>query len=69
MPRAQAKKSIDLDKFKTEMKNVISDSVRIETLDESPFVYKDTNEILSLIDNVSVKVVEKLSVVANYKGF
>lgn len=69
MSRAQAKKSIDLDKFKTEMKNVISDSVRIETLDESPFVYKDTNEILSLIDNVSVKVVEKLSVVANHKGF
>lgn len=50
MSRSAAKKNVSLDEFKESMKNVYTTCVGTGTLDESPMVYKDMNEIVSLIE-------------------
>lgn len=69
MSRGKAKKNISLEDYKTSMKGIVSNSVRTETIDESPMVYKSANEIESLIDGKCVKVLDHLKVLANHKGF
>ena len=69
MSRAKAKKSITLSDYQNSMKGIASNSVRAETIDESPMVYKDAIEIESLIDGKTVKVLDHLKVLANHKGF
>lgn len=49
MSRAKAKKEIDINHFKEEMKGIYSTSVCKNTLDEAPDAYKPTQEI---IDNI-----------------
>ena len=49
MSRSKAKKLISLDEFKDSMKGIYSTSICSGTLDESPMVYKDMNEIVELI--------------------
>ena len=50
MSRSKAKKMISLDAFKNSMKGIYSTSICTGTLDESPMVYKDMNEIVELIE-------------------
>ena len=50
MSRSKAKKLISLDEFKDSMKGIYSTSICSGTLDESPMVYKDMNEIVELIE-------------------
>ena len=50
MSRAQAKKQVAIEDFKNTMEGIFSTSVCEGTLDESPQVYKSTEEILSLIE-------------------
>lgn len=47
MSRTKAKEIISLEEFKETMKDVWSTSVVESTLDESPFAYKEMNEILN----------------------
>ena len=49
MSRAQAKKQLSMDEFENTMSGIYSSSVCAATLDESPMVYKPTEEILNLI--------------------
>lgn len=49
MSRAKAKANVDLEEFKKSMEGIYSTSVGVGTLDESPMVYKNTDEILELI--------------------
>lgn len=49
MSRAQAKKQVALDDFKSTMDGIFSTSVCEGTVDESPQAYKPTEEILELI--------------------
>lgn len=67
MSRNEAKKKIDLDQFKEVMKNIYSTSVTIETIDESPMVYKNKNEI---IDNIkeTADIIEHLIPIYNFKA-
>lgn len=50
MSRIKAKSSISLSEFKKQMEGIYSTSVCKETLDEAPDAYKDTDEILELIE-------------------
>lgn len=60
MSRSAAKKNISMEEFKNSMKDIYSTSVCEGTLDESPQAYKDTNEILELIqETVNIKCVLK----------
>lgn len=47
--RTEAKKTLSLETFRTQMQNVYSTSVCKATLDEAPDAYKPTDEILGLI--------------------
>ena len=49
MSRAKAKATVDIEEFKKSMEGIYSTSVGVGTLDESPMVYKNTDEILELI--------------------
>ena len=56
MSRSKAKELIDLDKFKESMKGIYTTSISKSTLDESPFVYKDKDEIINAIsETVDIK--------------
>ena len=50
MSRNKAKDSISIEAFQQSMEGIFSTSVCPNTIDESPMVYKDTQEIISLIE-------------------
>jgi RNA-splicing ligase RtcB len=50
MSRSKAKTNVDIEEFKKSMEGIYSTSVGKGTLDESPMVYKDHKEILTLIE-------------------
>lgn len=50
LSRAKAKKDIDLEHFKEEMKGIYTTSVCRNTLDEAPDAYKPTDEIIKNIE-------------------
>lgn len=50
MSRNQARQKIDVDDFRMSMAGIYSTSVCFATIDESPMAYKDTGEIISLIE-------------------
>lgn len=54
MSRSVAKASIDLDKFKKSMKGIYSSSVSRDTLDESPFAYKNSKIIENAIEPTAI---------------
>ncbi|MBR5061819.1 MAG: RtcB family protein, partial [Prevotella sp.] len=51
LSRADAKELIDLNEFQESMKGIYSTSIGTGTIDESPMAYKDTKEILRLIED------------------
>lgn len=67
MSRTQAKKSIDVKRFMASMKGVYSSSVGSKTLDESPFVYKTAEDIISRIDD-TVEIAHWIKPVYNFKA-
>ncbi|HHW79991.1 MAG TPA: RtcB family protein [Acholeplasmataceae bacterium] len=67
MSRTEAKQRLDIKEFKDTMKDVWSNSVSKKTLDESPFVYKDINEIINNTKD-TILIIEKLKVLYNYKA-
>ncbi|MCL2523779.1 MAG: RtcB family protein [Betaproteobacteria bacterium] len=67
MSRTKAFNTLSLDEFHAEMKGVFSTSVQRNTLDESPMVYKNMDEILSHIQP-TVEVIERIRTVYNFKA-
>ena len=56
MSRSKAKELLSMDEFTETMKDVYSTTVCMETLDEAPMAYKDTEEIKNLIkDTCDIK--------------
>lgn len=49
MSRAAAKQNLSVEEFKEQMKDVVSTSVGIGTIDEAPGAYKDTELVMGLI--------------------
>ena len=68
MSRTEARKKISLEDFKNSMTNIYSETVNSSTIDESPFCYKDHNEIIEQMGE-TVDIIEKLKVIANFKGY
>ena len=66
MSRTQAKNNVDLDKFKKSMKGIYSTSVCKETLDESPFAYKDSRLIEDAISPTAT-ILERIRPILNIK--
>lgn len=64
--RTKAKEIVDLDEFKKSMKGIYSTSVNIETLDESPFAYKDSSLIEKLIYPTAT-IIERIKPILNIK--
>lgn len=67
MSRAKAKDSIDLKDFKETMKGIHSISINESTLDESPFAYKNAEEIIEAIKD-TVDIIKHIKPIYNRKA-
>ena len=67
MSRTKAKQEFTLKDFQKTMKGIYSTSVTEDTLDESPFAYKDAKEILQYLEP-TVDVIRTLKPVWNFKA-
>lgn len=68
MSRAEARKQLSLEDYTNTMEGIYSSSVVEETLDEAPFAYKPSGEIVSKIED-TVDIEKILKPVYNFKGF
>lgn len=68
IPRGQAKQHTTMREFEKAMEHVCSDSVREETLDESPAMYKDHHLVLERSKD-TLDVVDHVKPILNMKGF
>lgn len=66
MGRREAKKNLNLDDFKNKMQNIWSSCININTLDESPDVYKSAEDIIKYLDS-TVEIKNRMFPVYNYK--
>ena len=66
MSRGQAKREIDLDRFKTSMDGIFSTTVNENTLDESPEAYKGMEEIIANTGD-TVEVLKVIKPIYNIK--
>lgn len=67
MSRGQAKRTVSLEAFQTAMAGIVSSSVCTATIDESPFAYKDYQEIMEVVGD-TVEIMERITPVFNYKA-
>lgn len=67
MSRAAAKENIKLDEYIASMKGVYSSTVTEDTIDESPFAYKPSDEITKLIKD-TVDIEKRIYSVYNFKA-
>lgn len=67
MSRAKAKETISLDEFSDSMKDVYSTTVCQATIDESPFAYKDMEEIMKAIEP-TVEIIDRIVPIYNFKA-
>lgn len=60
MSRSEAKKTISLEEYTASMKDVYTTTANVSTIDEAPMAYKDTDEIVRLIqETVDIKYLMK----------
>jgi RNA-splicing ligase RtcB len=67
MSRADAKNAVTLEDFKKSMEGIYTTTVCEQTLDESPMAYKDTDEIIRLIDD-TCRIVDFVKPIINIKA-
>ncbi|MDE7165366.1 MAG: RtcB family protein [Clostridiales bacterium] len=67
MSRAKAREQIKIEDFKNTMLGIYSTTVGAETLDEAPFAYKPSEEIISLVKD-TVKIEKIIKPIYNYKS-
>ena len=67
MSRAKAKDSINLKDFKETMRGIHSISINESTLDESPFAYKDAEEIIDCVKD-TVDIAKHIKPIYNRKA-
>ena len=63
----KAKESIKLEDFKKSMEGIYSTSINESTLDESPFAYKNADEIIGYLEP-TVEIMLRLKPVWNFKA-
>lgn len=67
MSRNKAKKSIDIDRFKSQMHGIIA-KVDKSTLDEAPDAYKDLNKVIKCQEGIVIDTVDFSKPLINIKG-
>lgn len=67
MKRDDVKNSFTVSSFKSEMKGIYTSCINKDTLDEAPFAYRRTNDILEVISD-TVKVTNIITPVYNFKA-
>lgn len=67
MSRAEAKKQLRVEDFKETMAGVFSTTVSEATIDEAPFAYKPSEEIIALVQD-TVEIEKIIKPVYNYKA-
>lgn len=67
LSRRKAKENLNLNDFKSQMKDVYSSTINEDTLDEAPEAYKPMQEILDNIKD-TVDVIDIIKPVYNHKG-
>lgn len=67
MSRKVAKENVELEDFIKTMSNVYTTSVNENTLDESPFAYKDINEILNNTKE-TIEIIDIIKPIYNFKA-
>ena len=67
MSRGDAKKNISLEDYKKSMEGIYSSSVNASTIDESPFAYKPSQEIIDSIED-TVEIQKIIKPVYNFKS-
>ena len=67
MSRSTAKANISIDDFIDSMKDVYSTTVCESTIDESPFAYKDMEEIAKAIEP-TVEIIDRIVPIYNFKA-
>lgn len=67
MSRAEAKKQLRIDDFKETMAGVFSTTVSENTIDEAPFAYKPSEEIIALVQ-ATVEIEKIIKPIYNYKA-
>lgn len=66
--RAKAKEDISMEEFEKDMKDIYSESIRKEVLDEAPSAYKNMDKIMKSLRKTA-EPIEHLEVVHNLKGY
>jgi RNA-splicing ligase RtcB len=67
MSRSKAKEHVSLEEYKKSMKGIWSSCISNSTIDESPMVYKDMNEIIDFMSE-TVEVIYLIKPVYNFKA-
>lgn len=67
MSRAKAREKVALEDFKKSMEGIWSSLVLQATVDESPFAYKDSEEIIECVKD-TVDIVEHIKPLYNRKA-
>lgn len=67
LSRSQAKDLIELDDYKSIMKEVWTSCINTSTIDESPFAYKSPEDIISNISD-TVTILERIIPIYNFKA-
>lgn len=67
MSRVQAKERIRVEDFTQTMQGIYSTTVSEETLDEAPFAYKPSEEIIELVKN-TIEIEKIIKPIYNYKA-
>jgi RNA-splicing ligase RtcB len=67
MSRNEARKTLSVDEYEKEMKDVYSTSINQETIDESPMAYRPIEEIIDVIRD-SADIIEVIKPVFSFKA-
>jgi RNA-splicing ligase RtcB len=67
MSRNEARKTLSVDEYQKEMKDVYSTSINEGTIDESPMAYRPIEEIIDVIRD-SADIIEVIKPVFSFKA-
>lgn len=65
--RSKAKETFTMEEYQKSMAGIYTTCINQSTIDEAPFVYKDSNEIMELIEP-TVKIIDHLIPIYNFKS-
>lgn len=67
LSRSKAKETLNMEEFKSRMKDIYSTSVCVSTIDESPMAYKDPEEIISNLTD-TCDIIKRIFPIYNFKA-